>query len=197
MPTISHYQAVTIGVSAGGLNALEVIFKELEDDFNLPILIVQHISPSSDNYLPVHFNARFPFNFKEADDKEPIEHGTIYFAPPNYHLLVECDRHLALSTEARVNFSRPSIDVLFDSAADVYREHLIGLVLTGASSDGAAGLAKIKHFGGLTIVQDPTTAEAMAMPQAAIQATEVDHILPLTKIGSFLNSLPRVSSPHD
>lgn len=189
----NRYDAIVIGVSAGGLSALEVIFKELDADFCLPILVVQHLSPSSANYLPVHFSARYPQNFKEADDKEIIETNTIYFAPPNYHLLVECNRYLALSAGARVNFSRPAIDVLFESAADVYREKLIGLVLTGASSDGAKGLEKIKRYGGLTIVQDPQTAEAEAMPTAAIAATNVDHVLPLVEIGHFLNSLNRVN----
>jgi len=185
----NRYEAIVIGVSAGGLSALEIIFKQLDANFCLPILVVQHLSPSSENYLPVHFSARYPQNFKEADDKEEIRSNTIYFAPPNYHLLVEYDRHLALSADERVNFSRPAIDVLFESAADVFANKLIGIILTGASSDGAVGLEKIKRYGGLTIVQDPKTAEAQAMPTAAIAATDVDHILTLEEIGPFLNSL--------
>ena len=185
----NKYEAIVIGVSAGGLCALEIIFKQLNANFCLPILVVQHLSPSSENYLPVHFSARYPQNFKEADDKEEIRSNTIYFAPPNYHLLVEYDRHLALSADERVNFSRPAIDVLFESAADVFANKLIGIILTGASSDGAVGLEKIKRYGGLTIVQDPKTAEAQAMPTAAIAATDVDHILTLEEIGPFLNSL--------
>jgi len=185
----NRYEAIVIGVSAGGLSALEIIFKQLDANFCLPILVVQHLSPSSENYLPVHFSARYPQNFKEADDKEEIRSNTIYFAPPNYHLLVEYDRHLALSADERVNFSRPAIDVLFESAADVFANKLIGIILTGASSDGAVGLEKIKRYGGLAIVQDPKTAEAQAMPTAAIAATDVDHILTLEEIGPFLNSL--------
>lgn len=185
----NRYEAIVIGVSAGGLSALEIIFKQLDANFCLPILVVQHLSPSSENYLPVHFSARYPQNFKEADDKEEIRSNTIYFAPPNYHLLVEYDRHLALSADERVNFSRPAIDVLFESAADVFADKLVGIVLTGASSDGAVGLEKIKRYGGLAIVQDPKTAEAQAMPTAAIAATDVDHILTLEEIGPFLNSL--------
>lgn len=189
----NNYAAIVIGVSAGGLSALETIFKELDAEFSLPILIVQHLSPSSANYLPVHFGARYPQKFKEADDKEMIEDSTIYFAPPNYHLLVEYDHHLALSAGARVNFSRPAIDVLFESAADVFADKLVGLILTGANSDGAVGLEKIKRYGGLTIVQDPKTAEVDAMPTAAFNATDVDHVLPLEQIGNFLNSLNRVN----
>lgn len=189
----NNYEAIVIGVSAGGLSALETIFKDLDAEFCLPILIVQHLSASSENYLPVHFGTRYPQNFKEADDKEKIESGTIYFAPPNYHLLVECDHHLALSASDRVNFSRPSIDVLFESAADVFADKLIGVILTGANSDGANGLEKIKRYGGLTIVQDPKTAESEPMPTAAINATNVDHVLPLEQIGNFLNSLNRVN----
>ena len=113
----------------------------------------------------------------------------IYFAPPNYHLLVEYNQAIALSTEERVNFSRPSIDVLFETAADAYLDELVGVVLTGANSDGAAGMARIKQFGGLAVVQSPETAEAEAMPRAAIEAADVDYILPLNEIGCFLNSL--------
>lgn len=193
MKNQNTYEAIVIGVSAGGLSALEIIFKELDADFCLPILIVQHLSPSSENYLPIHFAARYPQTFKEADDKEEIANSTIYFAPPNYHLLVECDHHLALSADARVNFSRPAIDVLFETAADVFVDKLVGVILTGASADGAIGLEKIKRYGGLTIVQDPQTAEAEAMPTAAIGATDVDQILSLEEIGRFLNSLNRVN----
>lgn len=184
-----QYRAVVIGVSAGGLAALEKILPVLKDTFSLPVLVVQHLSPTSENYLPIHFSHHCSLEVKEAEDKEPIEGGVIYFAPPNYHLLVECNRFVALSTEERVNFSRPSIDVLFETAAEAYQHELIGIVLTGANSDGAVGMTKIKQLGGLVVVQSPETAESDAMPKATIDAVEVDHILPLNEIGHFLNIL--------
>ncbi|MGF1715340.1 chemotaxis protein CheB [Photobacterium chitinilyticum] len=187
-----QYRAVVIGVSAGGLSALDKILPVLKGSFSLPVLVVQHVSPTSENYLPIHFSHRCLLEVKEAEDKELIEGGVIYFAPPNYHLLVELNRSIALSTEERVNFSRPSIDVLFETAADAYLNELVGVVLTGANSDGAAGMAKIKQFGGLAVVQSPETAEAEAMPRAAIDAVDVDYILPLKEIGCFLNTLCKI-----
>ncbi len=189
MSTSRQYRAVVIGVSAGGLAALDKILPVLKSSFSLPVLVVQHVSPTSENYLPIHFSHRCLLEVKEAEDKEQIEGGVIYFAPPNYHLLVEYNRSIALSTEERVNFSRPSIDVLFETAADAYLNELVGVVLTGANSDGAVGIAKIKQFGGLAVVQSPETAEAEAMPKAAIDAADVDYILPINEIGCFLNTL--------
>lgn len=183
------YSAIVIGVSAGGLAALDRILPQLNKDFSIPILVVQHISPDSENYLPQHFSVRCTQIVKEAEDKEPISTGTIYFAAPNYHLMVECDRSIALSIDPKVNFSRPSVDVLFETAADAYCEELVGLVLTGGNFDGARGLAKIKELGGLTIVQSPETAEADAMPLAAIEAVSPDHVLPLNEIAELLNRL--------
>lgn len=187
-----QYRAIVIGVSAGGLAALEKILPVLNSSFSLPILVVQHVSPTSENYLPIHFSHRCKLEVKEAEDKEPIEGGVIYFAPPNYHLMVEYNRAVALSTDERVNFSRPSIDVLFETAAEAYEDGLVGIILTGANADGAAGMARIKQFGGLAVVQSPDTAEADAMPKAAIDAVDVDHVLPLDEIGHFLNTLCEV-----
>lgn len=183
------YEAVVIGVSAGGLAALDRILPALRSDFCLPILIVQHIGADSDSYLPTHFDIRCPMKVKEAEDKERIQRGKIYFAPPNYHLMVEPDRCIALSIDEKVNYSRPSIDVLFETAAVTYRQKLIGVVLTGANQDGARGLARIKQYGGLTIVQDPDSAEVDTMPRAAMEATDVDRVLPLQDIAPLLNKL--------
>jgi two-component system chemotaxis response regulator CheB len=122
---------------------------------------------------------------REASDKETIEPATIYLAPPDYHLLIE-DGHFALATDARVQFARPSIDVLFETAAEVYGDRALGVILTGANADGAAGLRSIRERGGLTVVQDPATAERSAMPAAALAATPVDAVLPLEEIGPFL-----------
>lgn len=189
MSDTKTYEAVVIGVSAGGLAALEKVLPKLDKDFPMPVIVVQHISPDSDNYLPMHFDRRCFVTVHEAEDKDVLQAGNVYFAPPNYHLMVELERTLALSVGEKVNFSRPSVDVLFETAAEAYGDKLIGIILTGANSDGAMGLKKVKDFGGLTIVQDPETAEADAMPKSAIDAVEVDHILPLNKIGHILNEL--------
>lgn len=183
------YSAVVIGVSAGGMSALGQILPALPEDFPLPVIIVQHLSPQSDNYMIRHFNNISKIRVKEADEKEAITAGTAYFAPPNYHLLVEEDHTFSLSTEGRVNFSRPSIDVLFESAIDAYCNSLIGIILTGANNDGSKGLKMIKDCGGLTIVQDPENAEVAAMPEAALRLTRVDHILKVSEITPFLIDL--------
>jgi len=183
------YKAIVIGVSAGGLAALGKILPRLPADYQLPLIIVQHISPDADNYMISHFDSNTAIKVKEADEKELIKPGVAYFAPPNYHLLIETDFTFSLSVEERVNFSRPSIDVLFESAIDVWRPDLIGILLTGASSDGSKGLRMIKECGGLTIVQDPKEAEVPVMPEAAINLTKVDKVLKLDAIADFLASL--------
>lgn len=183
------YGAIVIGVSSGGLNALMNILPSLPENYSIPIVIVQHVSPRSDGYWIESMNRICRLNVKEADEKEKIERGNIYMASANYHLLVEKDKTFSLSTEAKVNFARPSIDVLFESAAEAYGEELIGLILTGSNSDGALGLRKIKEEGGLTIVQDPETAESPSMPAYAISTTSVDHIFSLEEIANFLKTL--------
>jgi len=183
------YKAIVIGSSAGGLNALKTLFGALKPRFHIPIIIVQHISPDSDNYLVQILNEINRLRVKEADEKEQPVPGFAYVAPPNYHLLVEMDQTFTLTVDERVNYARPSIDVLFETAAEAYREQLIGVILTGANNDGTHGLARVHAHGGLTIVQDPSTAEVESMPKSAIQATKVDHILPLKQIADLLNSL--------
>ncbi|HNW73185.1 MAG TPA: chemotaxis protein CheB [Bacteroidales bacterium] len=185
----NRYEAVVIGSSAGGLNALKTIFKSLDRSFRIPFIIVQHISPDSENYLIQILNDLNRLNVKEADEKEVPRRGMAYLAPPNYHLLVEPDRSFTLTVDERVNYARPSIDVLFETAAEAYRDALIGIVLTGANNDGSKGLKKIKEFGGVTIVQDPENAEVDSMPKAAIRTAKVDHILTLEGIAAFLNDL--------
>ena len=183
------FKAVVIGASAGGLQAISNILMELEEEFNVPILIAQHLSPHSDNYMVTHLNHLCRLNVKEAEEKEKILPGSVYIAPPNYHMLVEEDETLSLTVEAKVNYSRPSIDVLFDTAADVYRDGLIGVILSGANSDGSKGLKRIKELGGITIVQNPETAETNFMPMAAIAITKVDYILELSEISAKLLEL--------
>jgi len=183
------YEAIVIGVSAGGLAALTAILPQFESIMDVPVLIVQHMSSEYDDFLVRHFNGLCKLKVQEAYDKESIEPGHIYFAPPNYHLLVEPDKTIALSVQERVNYSRPAIDVLFESAADAFSDKLIGVLLTGANTDGTSGIIKIKAFGGVVIVQDPETAEADTMPLSAIKHTDVDHVIPLDGIARFINRL--------
>ncbi len=179
-------RAVVIGASAGGLSALKILLADLPADFAMPIMVVQHVGPAATGVWITFLDAACKLTVKEADEKEKIEQGTVYVAPANYHLLIERDYTFSLSADRRVNFARPSIDVLFESAAYVYESGLIGLVLTGANSDGAYGLKKIKEMGGIAIVQDPDTAESSYMPASAIEAVPVDHILPLEGIRELL-----------
>jgi len=183
------YDAIVIGTSAGGLDALGVILPMLDSGLPVPVLIVQHISASSDSFIVTYFGKRCNLTVKEAEDKELLKPATVYFAPPDYHLLIDSDRTISLSNEEKVNFSRPSIDVLFETASWVYGNRLIGVLLTGANWDGSAGLEKIKNAGGLTIVQDPDTAEAARMPATALERFTPDYILTLEEIGQLLNRL--------
>ena len=182
----NHYEAVVIGASTGGTEAMRQVFAALSPDFPLPIFAVQHLHPLQDKATIIKFHENCTISIKEAEEKEHIRSGQVYLAPPNYHLLIEDDHTFTLTIDGKINFARPSIDVLFESAVDVYGQELIGIILTGANNDGAAGLKLIGSQGGLTIVQDPETAEAPAMPLAAIAATKVDHILPPDKIGRLL-----------
>ena len=186
------YKAIVIGASAGGWKALKAVLGVLPEDFPLAILVVMHRHPHSDDYLEKSLDNDCAIQVKQADEKEKIRNGTAYFAPPNYHLLVEDAHTLSLSVEQAVHYARPAIDLLFESAAYVYGETLAGLILTGANSDGAKGLKKIKEMGGLVLVQDPETAEANAMPRAAIEVADPDFVLPLDEIGAFLKSFTRL-----
>lgn len=178
-----------MGVSAGGMQALKRILPALPASFRLPIAIVQHLNAQSDSYLAEHLDELSAITVKEAEDKEILEPGTAYLAPAGYHLLIEPDKSFSLSVEEKVNFSRPSIDLLFESAADALGKSLIGVVLTGANSDGARGLKAIKACGGLAIIQNPMTAEVRYMPQAAFDATPVDYIEDLAGIAPLLTKL--------
>ena len=189
MTASRHFKAVVIGASAGGMEALRIVVGGLAAGFPLPVFIVQHLAPDSDSFLPTYLDEQARLSVKEAEDKERIRPGVVYVAPPNYHLLIEADESLSLCAGERVNFSRPSIDVLFESAADAFGPALIGVVLTGANQDGARGLARVTRLGGLAIVQTPETAKAQAMPRAALDAAPVDHVLDLQDIPSILNLL--------
>jgi len=171
------YEAIVLGASAGGFNVIKQLVGVLPKGFSLPVIIVQHVSDASDGSWTEMLDRQSRLRVKEADEKEKVRPGTVYLAPANYHLLVEPDHTLTLTVDERVNYARPSIDVLFETAAEAYRERLIGLVYTGANRDGAAGLARIKENGGLTVVQDPTTAESPVMPTSAIRAAKPQHVL--------------------
>ncbi|MGH2806874.1 MAG: chemotaxis protein CheB [Actinomycetota bacterium] len=191
------YSLLTMGCSWGGLQALNVILDGLPNDLNIPIVIAQHRMAQSADGLTLALQKRTSMPIRDANDKDPIEPGHIYFAPPDYHLLVE-HGSFALSTDDLVQFARPSIDVLFESAADAYADKLIAVILTGANEDGAAGLARVKSRGGLTIVQDPSTAVRSEMPQAAIQAARPHRVLPIDAIGPFLAEIcPRRRSSSE
>lgn len=184
----SQAKIVVIGASAGGIDALSVIFTALPRDFPVPILVAMHCHPGREGKLVELFAHRHDRPIKEAEDRERMQPGMIYFAPPDYHLLVDPGGVLSLSADEKVNFARPSIDVLFESAAYTYGPNAIGVILTGANQDGAAGLKTIKDRGGLTGVQDPKTAEVPFMPLAAIQMTTVDCIDSLQKLSEFIMS---------
>jgi len=180
------YEAIVIGVSSGGLNAMKIMFSILPHEFSIPIVIVQHIGARSENIWVQLLNDKCKLEIKEADEKEKIEKGKIYIAPPNYHLLIEQDRTFTLTVDERVNYARPSIDVLFETAAEAYQNRLVGIVLTGSNNDGSKGLKRIKEYGGLTIVQQPDTAESSFMPASAIATVQPDYILPLEAIINLL-----------
>ena len=182
------YNAVVIGSSAGGLHALQMIFSSISVEFPLPIAIVQHTGRDS-SALAELIATITELYVIEAEDKESFRPGTIHVAPADYHLMIQNDRTLSLSMSEKEHYSRPSIDVLFESAADVFGSQLIGIILTGANKDGAEGLKRIKEKGGLTIVQDPQTAESKVMPQSAIEKADPQCILPLEEIGPLLNEL--------
>ncbi len=183
------HRAVVMGGSAGGLKAFSVILGALPPDYALPVLLVQHLHPSDDGVFVRNLASTTQLPVIEAGDKQPIERGHVYIAPANYHMLMERNGTIALSLEERVNWSRPSIDVLFESAALVLEERLIAVILTGASVDGAAGMRTIKAVGGLTLAQDPSTAEYPLMPQAAIDTGAVDEVLTLAQMGKRLVEL--------
>jgi two-component system chemotaxis response regulator CheB len=181
-----QYEAIVVGVSSGGLKALRFIFSLLPSDFVVPIIVVQHIGPRSENTWIKLLNDCSNISIKEADEKEKVGTGHIYVAPSNYHLMIEKDKTFSLTIDERVNFARPSIDVLFESAAEVYREKLIGIILTGSNNDGAKGVKRIKECGGLVIIEDPETAESSYMPASAISLVQPDYILPLNQISELL-----------
>jgi two-component system, chemotaxis family, protein-glutamate methylesterase/glutaminase len=181
----NRLKIVVVGTSLGGLEALGTLLAGLPREFPLPVAVVQHRAADGKDAIGPLLQARSALPVREVEDKERILPGCIYLAPRDYHLLVD-DDSFALSTDAPVNAARPSIDVLFESAAETYGPGAIGVILTGASEDGARGAARIKQHYGLVVAQDPATAEAPTAPRAAIDASTVDTVLPLEEIAPFL-----------
>jgi two-component system chemotaxis response regulator CheB len=182
-------EIVAIGGSAGAVDVLTGVLSTLPARGALPVVVVVHLPADRPSLLPAVLAERCPAPVREAEDKEPVEAGTVYVAPPGYHLLIERERTFALSMDDAVLFSRPAIDVLFESAADVYGAHAAGVVLTGASHDGARGLRAIEDAGGACIVQRPESAAASSMPAAAIAATRAPHVLRVPEIAAWLGTV--------
>jgi two-component system, chemotaxis family, protein-glutamate methylesterase/glutaminase len=189
MNLMAQVDAIVIGTSAGGVQAMSKLLPALPAGTRAAVIAVLHLSRDHPSLLPEIFQRVCRLPVREAEDKQPVEGGRVYIAPANYHLLVDEGPQLALSADDPVNYSRPSIDVLFESAAEVYGKRLLGIILTGANADGAKGLAAVKDAGGLTVVQTPGSAQAPAMANAALALRPADQVLSLEGIASLLSSL--------
>lgn len=194
-PATLQPAAIVIGASAGGVDALLGVLSELPVAMQVPVICILHVPASRESRLAAVFAPRVPVPVREAGDKQPVQDATVYFAGSGYHLSIEHDQTFSLSCEAPVHFARPAIDVLMSSAADVYGEDLVGILLTGANVDGAAGMAAIQAQGGFTIVQDPADAQVPTMPRAAIAASTPDLILDLAAIGQLLQTITLRAAP--
>lgn len=194
-------RAMALGTSTGGLGALKGLLAALPGSFPVPILIVQHVSPDGENAMAALLNGWSALKVKEADGDERPEPGTVYLAPANYHLQVEPDGSLSLSTDPPVHFARPSVDVLFETAAAAFGPDLAGIILTGAGSDGSLGLKRIKDLGGLAIVQEPLDAACDGMPRSALAELTPDHLVTLADLPDLMIKLscplPPAPSPAE
>ena len=186
LPQLPHLEAIVVGASAGAVDALSTLLPGLPAGGPLPLVVLVHMPPQRRSLLPALFSPRCSIRVREAEDKAPVSPGTVWFAPPDYHLLIEQDRHFSLSVDDPVNFSRPSIDVLFESAADAYGAAVMAVVLTGANADGAVGAAAVRKAGGFVVAQDPAGAEVAVMPRAAIEAAQPQFVAPLPRIAALL-----------
>jgi two-component system, chemotaxis family, protein-glutamate methylesterase/glutaminase len=188
--------AVVIGASAGGVEALSVLLPALSPGSTAAVFVVLHLPRDKPSMLADIFSRRCALRVREAQDKESVASGTVYFAPSNYHLLIDQGPQMALSADDPVHHSRPSIDVLFESAADVYNERLLGIILSGANEDGAAGLAAVHDGGGITVVQHPDTARSPQMALSALKLRPADWVLPLEEIAALLGTLSSGGAAH-
>jgi len=194
--TAPQFDVVAIGASAGGVEALHAVVAALPGDYPVPVLIVQHMDPRHKSMLAGLLGRRCKLPVKQATNGERIMFGTVYLAQPDMHLIVRGDR-LVLTDTKLVHFSRPSIDLLFESVADTYGDRAIGVILSGSGFDGATGIRAIKSKGGTTLIQDPASAAHTGMPQAARATGCVDFTLPLEEIGPALASLVTPTSGDD
>ena len=185
--SMEHCEALIIGGSAGSLEVLLKILPDIDVEISFPIIIVLHRKSGKDSMLTDLLSSKTKLSVKELQEKEKINPGTIYIAPPNYHLLIENNKTFSLDASEKINFSRPSIDVAFESAAEIYKEHLVGLLLSGANSDGTIGLKKIKRNGGSVLVQNPKSAIVAYMPESAIQNVAVDRVLNPDEMANYIN----------
>lgn len=188
---MSRLRLVVVGASAGAIDALGAFLPGLPADFSAPILVVVHVPPHRQSHLVEVLQRHSALKLREAEDKAPAVGGNVYFAPPDYHLLVERDGSMSLSSEEAVSYSRPSIDVLFETAADAFGAATAAVVLSGANSDGARGAARIARAGGLVVVQNPDSAMATAMPLAALAACPGGRVAAPSRIAEvLLKALP-------
>jgi two-component system chemotaxis response regulator CheB len=188
-PSVTQVEAVCIGTSAGGIEALSTVLPALPATLRVPVFIVIHLPRDRPSLFVDIFGPKCKVPVREAEDKEPVKPGTIYVAPPDYHLMLDRGPFLVLSADEAVNYSRPSIDVLFEAAADVYGRSLMAVLLTGANEDGADGLAAVRAAGGMTVVQSPEEAFASSMPSAALQRGVADHVLTLGGVATLFADL--------
>lgn len=184
---IKKYQLMVIGGSAGSLEVILKIFEALPVSIFLTLIVVIHRKSSGDNTLVELLASKTSLDVREVEDKEPLLPNTIYVAPPDYHLLIENKKLFSLDSSEKILYSRPSIDVAFASAAEMFESGVIGVLLSGANSDGARGLCAIKECGGFTIVQDPATAEVSYMPMHAIQMNCADEVVREDELPSYLS----------
>lgn len=185
----SAYRILLIGGSAGSLEVVLPLIESLKESFYLPIIIVVHRKTDSDGFLSQLLSKRSGMTVKEAEDKEQIQNRTIYIAPADYHLLIEKDHSLSLDFSEKIHYSRPSIDATFETAAEAYGTGAIGILLSGANDDGMEGIKAIQKAGGLTIVQDPSSAMVSYMPDKAIQFVKIDHVLTQTAMTALINRI--------
>ena len=190
-----RFDAIAIGTSAGGVEALSRLLPALPKGLGAAVFVVLHLPRHRPSLLAEIFAPRCALPVREALDKEPVQPGTVYLAPPDYHLLVDAGPQIALSTDEPVHYSRPSVDVLFESAADVYGAWLLGIILTGGNEDGAAGLAAVRRAGGMTLVQQPAEALAPQMPAAALALGPADRVATLEEMARFLGALDAGGAP--
>lgn len=187
---MNECKALVIGGSAGSLEVLLKVIPDLRLDLQFPIIIVVHRKQGADFLLKDLLSSKTELLVKEIEEKEEIKSATIYIAPSDYHLLIEHDHTFSFDYSEKVNYSRPSIDVTFQSAAEVYTESLACLLLSGSNADGVNGLKTVKNFGGVALAQDPQTASVGYMPEQAILKVEIDRVLTINDMANYINSLP-------